>query len=64
MEGPRGRTLRKALEILGSEERLARALRISLDAVRKYLTDGAEVPQDIFIKALDIVARAPRAPKG
>jgi hypothetical protein len=62
MEGPRGRTLRKALEILGSEQRLARALDIPLEAVRRYLADG-EMPQEVFIKALDVVAKAPRSPR-
>jgi hypothetical protein len=59
--GPRGRTLRKALEILGSEERLARALEIPLESLRRYLAQEDEaIPQPLFIKALDIVAKAPR----
>lgn len=61
--GPRGRTLRKALEILGTEERLASALEVPPASVRRYLDQGDEaIPQDLFIKALDIVARAPRNP--
>ena len=62
--GPRGRTLRKALEILGSEERLARALEIPPESLRRYLAQEAEaIPQPLFIRALDIVARAPRTSK-
>jgi hypothetical protein len=63
MHGPRGRTLRRALEILGSEERLARALDVSPEALRGYLAQGEGIPQELFIKALDIVARAPRTPR-
>ena len=60
--GPRGRTLRKALEILGSEERLARALEIPPESLRRYLQQEDEtIPQPLFIKALDIVAKAPRS---
>ncbi|MCD6042473.1 MAG: hypothetical protein K0R40_2076 [Burkholderiales bacterium] len=59
--GPRGRTLRKALEILGTEARLARALEISSESLRGYLAeDDAAIPYQVFIKALDIVAKAPR----
>jgi hypothetical protein len=59
--GPRGRTLRKALEILGTEERLARALEVPSESLRRYLAqDDAAIPHQLFIKALDIVAKAPR----
>ena len=61
--GPRGRTLRKALEILGTEERLARALEIAPESLRRCLAEGdAAIPHQLFIKALDIVAKTPRSP--
>jgi hypothetical protein len=49
------------LEILGTEARLARALEISSESLRGYLAeDDAAIPYQVFIKALDIVAKAPR----
>jgi hypothetical protein len=51
------------LEILGTEERLARALEIAPESLRRCLAEGdAAIPHQLFIKALDIVAKTPRSP--
>ena len=51
------RTLRRALATLGSEERLAAELQVSVVDVASWLSGERIAPGEVFIKALDIVAR-------
>jgi hypothetical protein len=51
------RTLRRALATLGSEERLAAELQVSVLDVSSWLSGERIAPGEVFIKALDIVAR-------
>ena len=59
MRGPTRRTLARALEIMGTKERLAEAFGVPVAEVEGYLKSG-EAPYAIFFKALDIVARGAR----
>jgi DNA-binding transcriptional regulator YiaG len=54
------RTLRRALATLGSEERLAAALEVSLLDLSSWLSGERVAPSPVFIKALDIVAKTRR----
>lgn len=54
------RTLRRALATVGSEERLAAALEVSVIDVSSWLSGERVAPAEVFIKALDIVARTRR----
>ena len=54
------RTLRRALATLGSEERLAAELQVSLVELSSWLSGERIAPSEVFIKALDIVARTRR----
>jgi len=54
------RTLRRALATLGSEERLAAELQVSLVELSSWLSGERIAPNEVFIKALDIVARTRR----
>ena len=63
MRGPTRRTLARALEIMGTKERLAEALGVPVAALEGYL-NGEDAPYRIFFKALDIVARGPRGNDG
>ena len=54
------RTLRRALATLGSEERLAAELHVSVVDVSSWLSGERVAPSEVFIKALDIVARTRR----
>ena len=54
------RTLRRALATLGSEERLAAELQVSVIDVASWLSGERIAPGEVFIKALDIVARTRR----
>jgi len=51
------RTLRRALATLGSEERLAAELEVSVIDVASWLAGERIAPREVFMKALDIVAR-------
>ena len=54
------RTLRRALATVGSEERLAAALEVSLLDLSSWLSGERIAPSEVFIKALDIVAKTHR----
>jgi hypothetical protein len=56
VDGPQTRTLRRALEIAGSPERLAAALNLRLAELQAYLSGARPVPQAVYLMALDIVA--------
>jgi len=60
MPTPHIRTLRRALQALGTEERLAAALEISVADLEAYLHGKKPLPHAQFIDALDIVANSPR----
>jgi hypothetical protein len=53
---PSARTLRRALNISGSKDRLAAALNVPLADLDSYLSGEKEIPDQIFLAALDIVA--------
>ena len=54
------RTLRRALATVGSEERLAAELGVSLVDLASWLAGERVAPSEVFMKALDIVARTRR----
>ena len=54
------RTLRRALATVGSEERLAAELNVSLVDLASWLSGERIAPSEVFIRALDIVARTRR----
>lgn len=55
MPNPHVRSLKRAVEILGSKTRLATALEISEEELETYL-GGKPMPTEMFIETLDIVA--------
>jgi hypothetical protein len=52
------RTLRRALEIVGDEQRLARRLRVPLNDLHAWLTGDERPPIAAFLTAVDIVLGA------
>ena len=54
------RTLRRALATVGSEERLAAELEVSVVDLSSWLSGERIAPSEVFIRALDIVARTRR----
>lgn len=50
------RTLERALRIMGTKERLAGALSVTRADLDAYLSSTRQVPHEVFIAALDIVA--------
>lgn len=50
------RTLQRALETVGTKERLATALGVPLGDLEAYMVGTQTVPTSVFIAALDIVA--------
>lgn len=61
MSTPPARTLRRALSIAGSRERLAALLKVTVQDLEAYLSEKKEIPDAVFMAALDIVAGARKA---
>ena len=63
---PYTRTMERALQILGSAERLAAELGASVNDVEAWARGFTDPPPGVFLKAIDIVAQAgfpaPRGP--
>ena len=49
------RTLRRAAELLGSEEALALRLNVTLGHLAWWMKDVARTPADVFLRAVDII---------
>jgi len=60
---PQVRTLHRAAEILGSEQRLASSLGVALSQLAEWLRGECDVPAKAFFAALDIVARGFTSPR-
>jgi hypothetical protein len=58
------RTFRRAIETLGSMEKLARALGASIGEVEAWAAGHAVPPPGAFLAAIDIVARVPLTYRG
>lgn len=54
------RTLWRALELLGGEEKLARHLRVPASELREWLTGMEVPPMAYFLMAVDVVEDAAR----
>jgi DNA-binding transcriptional regulator YiaG len=67
-DNPKARTLRRAVEAVGSEAALAETLGVSPEVVSAWLLGEQPVPNDAYMRALDVVSqgphhRPPRKPK-
>ena len=49
------RTVRRAAEIVGAIEALAAQLRVQDDVIRKCMVGELPVPQELFLRCVDIV---------
>jgi len=56
MDGAHLRTLNRALEIVGSKERLAIVLDVPPPDLEEYLAGETALPNEVFFEALEIVA--------
>lgn len=60
---PQVRTLYRAIEILGSEQKLAARLGVAIAQLYQWLRGECDVPAKAFFAALDIVARGFTVPR-
>jgi hypothetical protein len=49
------RAVRKAAEMLGGRENLARALQVPLSEVEKWLLEQKKPPREVFLRVVDIL---------
>ncbi len=53
------RTLKRAVKIAGSEEKLAKLLGCEVAQLRLWMTGQEPTPSPVYLQALDIVSRGP-----
>ena len=58
-DSPTARTLRRAVEVVGSAEALAETLGASPESVTAWLVGEQPVPNYIYLRALDLVSQGP-----
>jgi len=58
------RALRKAAELLGGRERLAKALQVPAAEIDKWIADEGKPPRDIFLRIVDLILDESRAGSG
>ena len=51
----RARTVRRAAEIVGAIEALAAQLNVQYELIREWMEGNLPVPQDLFLRCVDIV---------
>jgi hypothetical protein len=56
------RTLLRALKVLGSEAKLAEALRTSPELLRRWISGELKPPTKVYFNALDIATRSVQRP--
>jgi hypothetical protein len=49
------RAVRKAAELLGGREKLARTLQVPLGEVEKWIADKGKPPREIFLRVVDVI---------
>jgi hypothetical protein len=64
VDGAHSRTLERALQIVGSRDRLATTLGVPLAELESYLARKQPVSNYVFLAALDIVRRRSRPQVG
>lgn len=60
------RTLQRALEVVGTLERLAERLAVSHSDLSSWLSGSRPTPAEVYLRALDVVSRGrpPEPTKG
>jgi hypothetical protein len=49
------RAVRKAAELAGGREKLARALQVPLAEIEKWIADKGKPPREIFLRVVDLI---------
>ncbi|HEY3074423.1 MAG TPA: YdaS family helix-turn-helix protein [Burkholderiales bacterium] len=53
------RTLRRAVEVVGSPEELAETLGVSPESLAAWLAGEQALPNEVYMRALDLVSQGP-----
>ena len=61
-DNPKARTLRRAVEAVGGPEALAEALGVSPEMVSAWLLGQQALPDNAYLRALDLVSQGPHHP--
>jgi len=49
------RALRKAAELLGGRDKLAKILQVPRDDIDKWIADEAKPPREVFLRIVDLI---------
>jgi len=49
------RAVRKAAEVLGGREKLARLLQVPVAEIEKWLADEKKPPRELFLRVVDVI---------
>lgn len=58
-DSPQARTLRRAVEVVGTAKALAETLGAPPESVSAWLLGDQPVPNDVYLRALDLVSQGP-----
>jgi DNA-binding transcriptional regulator YdaS (Cro superfamily) len=53
------RTLRRAVEVVGSPKELAETLGVSPESLAAWLAGDEALPSEVYLRALDVVSQGP-----
>jgi len=49
------RAVRKAAELLGGRDKLARTLQVPVSEIEKWITEQKKPPREIFLRVVDVI---------
>jgi hypothetical protein len=49
------RAVRKAAEVIGGREKLARTLKVPLEEIDKWIADKGKPPRELFLRVVDLL---------
>lgn len=58
------RALKKAAELLGGREQLARVLQVPAAEIDKWIADEGKPPRDVFLRIVDLILDESRSGEG
>jgi hypothetical protein len=52
------RAVRKAAELAGGSDKLARVLQVPAEEIEKWMAGDGQPPRDVFLRVVDIIVEA------
>jgi len=52
------RAMRKAAELAGGSDKLARVLQVPVEEIEKWIAGDGQPPRDVFLRVVDLILEA------